>query len=132
MLGSSATDSVTDVTDVRKKEEGVSAIKNVLTVGRGCYINQIIIEITPIHLMSWCGLRTLPELSGADGAPYKNCFSLLPSSFFLTSVTSSESESVAELLSSFFFYTIGVSDTQKRFYPRYPAASVEKTCAQQR
>jgi hypothetical protein len=108
----------------------VSAIKKVLTVGRGCYINQILIEITPIHLMSWCGLRTLRELSGADGAPYKNCFSLLPSSFFLTSVTS-VSESVAELLSSF-FYTIGVSDTQKRFYPRYPAASVEKTCAQQR
>ena len=38
---------------------------------------------------------------------------------------------VAELPPSL-FYTIGVTDTQKRFYPRYPAASVEKTCAQQR
>jgi len=67
----------------RKKKEGVSAIKNVLTVGRGCYINQILIETTPIPLMSWCGLRTLRELSGAQGAPYNNFFSLLPSSFFL-------------------------------------------------
>ena|ERR687886_217772 len=83
----------------RKKEEGVSAIKNVLTVGRGCYINQILIEITPIHLMSWCGLCTLRKLSGADFAPYKNCFSLLSSFGFLTSVTS-VTESVAELPSS--------------------------------
>jgi hypothetical protein len=69
----------------QKKEEGrrVSAIKNVLTVGRGCYITQILIEITPIHLMSWCGFRTLRKLWGADFAPYNNCFSLLPSSFFL-------------------------------------------------
>jgi hypothetical protein len=61
----------------------VSAIKNVLTVGRGCYINQILIEITPIHLMSWCGLRTLRKLSGAGFAPYKNCFSLVSSFGFL-------------------------------------------------
>jgi hypothetical protein len=61
--------------------------------------------------MSGRGLRTLRKLSGAQSPPYNNCFSLLSSSFF---------------------YTIGVSDTQKRFYPRYPAASVEKTCAQQR
>ena len=102
--GSSATDSLDGCQEVerRKKEKGVSAIKNVLTVGRGCYINQILIEITPIHLMSWCGLRTLRKLSGADFTPYKNCFSLLSSFGFLTSVTSVTSVERIRCRTSFF------------------------------